>query len=336
MKKSLIEFRTKFLEKLHILLVSQWKILGIPFQDVKVKPSFVIDPEALLLLSLSLFRFYPREFDEVINWLNFDGNIINIQRLKNISKKLDFSSLPILSAVANFLSERQKQPKWKGLTGFANDKKQPLFYNINDFTSFPTFGDTEKAFLKHNYKRGKIQLRKHTKETHDNANNCLTIKLRRLFGVNVRSEIIGYLLLTNRGNSNKIANECFFLQKTVYEILKELEKGGFIFSTQKGKANFYKIEKQNWIKLLTATPPLPAFLNVVKIFYAYDLILKLLLENIEKDTATFEYLLRKNFIEFTQKLGEADFDFYITKHPTRLSEEEIYNTILKSIDNLLN
>ncbi|BBB33521.1 hypothetical protein TTHT_2082 [Thermotomaculum hydrothermale] len=335
MEKSLIEFRNKFFEKLYILLTSQWKILGIPFQNIKSKPNFIIDIEGLLLLSLSFFRLYPREFDEVINWLYYQGNIVNIQRLKNISQKKAFSSLSVLSAVADFLSENQKQPKWKGLTKFKNNKREVLFWD-KDLKPYPQFGENEETFLKHNYLRGKISLKNDIIFDCGTNSYFLNLKLRHLLGVNIRSEIISYLLLSNEGNSNSISNEIFFLQKSVYEILKELEKGNFIFPTKKGRAINYKIDKKNWLRFLNITEPLPDYLNIAKIFYAYDIILDFLFKSKEKSGISLEYSLKKAFNEFLKEIEESNLSLYLPEKTPHFTQREIYKTILKSIDKLLN
>ena len=64
----------------------------------------MLDPEALLLATTSLGRD-PRLFDEVLDWLNTNGQFINLQRLQNLGQR--FGDLTVLRAMAaHLLKER--------------------------------------------------------------------------------------------------------------------------------------------------------------------------------------------------------------------------------------
>ncbi len=71
-----------FQEQVLGFLWRQWSALGVagPSQSVD---RWMLDPEALLLATTSLGRD-PRLFDEVLDWLNTNGQFINLQRLQNL------------------------------------------------------------------------------------------------------------------------------------------------------------------------------------------------------------------------------------------------------------
>jgi hypothetical protein len=69
---SLTKFRTAVLNELLVFLWRQWSILGVPGQGTSEERR-VIDPEPLLLLSLSVCRYDARLFDEILDWLMING-----------------------------------------------------------------------------------------------------------------------------------------------------------------------------------------------------------------------------------------------------------------------
>ncbi len=326
-------YRDKFLEKLSSLLSTQWKMLGVPLTTNPEKINFVIDIEALILLSLTVFRFYPRIFDEVINWLYSNGTLVNTQRLKNILKAESFASKEIVSAVADFLATKKSQPKWKGLIKESNHPLQSLFLK-KDLSEYPQFGEDEPIFRKHNFTRGKITLRNNIiLEITDNP-SYQNLKLRLLFGVNTRAEIINYLLLAENGNSNNISRETFFYQKTVYDILKELNLSNLVFSTKKGKAVNFQLEKEKWYSFLNIKQNNFYFINLVYLYKGFELILQYLMSQPNNNSLLSEY----NFLKLSQKISEYLARSYLKfphiKNFVFSKEQEFFDVILQLIDSL--
>ena len=84
---SVIEFKHNFFDSLNEFLWRQWIQLGISGQPSTDAQRYVIDPEALLLFSSNFCRYDQRLYDLIIDWLNINGNFMNIQRLKAMQKK---------------------------------------------------------------------------------------------------------------------------------------------------------------------------------------------------------------------------------------------------------
>ena len=111
----LIKSKDQFQEHIYDFLWQEWSILGIA-GVAKSKDIRIIDPEALLLFSLSVCRYEPRLFDEILDWLFQNGHFINVQRLNQIQKKYDFNCGPQLSAIAELLAQKSSyRLKWSGL-----------------------------------------------------------------------------------------------------------------------------------------------------------------------------------------------------------------------------
>ena len=73
---SLTEFKATVLNGLLEFLWRQWSSLGVAGQDVPEERR-VIDPEPLLLLSLTVCRYDARLFDEILDWLTVNGEFMN-------------------------------------------------------------------------------------------------------------------------------------------------------------------------------------------------------------------------------------------------------------------
>ncbi len=94
-----MKFKNQFLNEILNFLWRQWAQLGIS-GHVEFEDKWIIDPEALLLFSLSICRYEPRLFDEIFDWLNVNSQFINVHRLNALQEEHQFNSGPQLSAIA--------------------------------------------------------------------------------------------------------------------------------------------------------------------------------------------------------------------------------------------
>jgi len=252
MEQSLISFRNRFREHLSSFLWRQWHALGVAGYEGALD-AWYIDPEALLLFSLTISRSEARLFDEVIDWLVTNGNFINIQRLKTILAKENFSSGKVLIPVAEIMSNEGKLLKWKGLVK-SSDTNEPVHENLffsADGSSVQMFGSPDKVFYKHGFNRGELKLRRHSQQVRNIHNTGVLFKLRALFGINVRCEIILYLLTHESAHPSKIARETYYAQKTVQDTLIDMVISGLLFVKPYGKEKHYWLKTDKWFEFLS-------------------------------------------------------------------------------------
>ncbi len=124
-----LEFRAYILDRLLDLLWRQWTALGVPGQTT-IEERRVVDPESLLLFSLTVGRYDARLFDEILDWLVVNGAFLNVQRLRNLLKRFDFQSQAQLSAISELLMKKSNDPlKWKRLASPRSPRNpEPLFF----------------------------------------------------------------------------------------------------------------------------------------------------------------------------------------------------------------
>src|SRR5258708_9497978 len=114
MNQPLKAFKQEYQNLLVNFLWRQWSALGVAGQPVG-EDAWIIDPEALLLLTCTLGRHEPRLFDEMLDWLRENGRFINVMRLKRILQMEKFAGERILAAVAGVLAKGTEATKWKML-----------------------------------------------------------------------------------------------------------------------------------------------------------------------------------------------------------------------------
>src|ERR1700728_1735772 len=114
MNPSLTTFKCEYQTLLLDFLWRQWSAIGVA-GHARTEDNCIIDPEALLLLTCTVGRHDARLFDEMLDWLQVNGWLINVMRLKRILRTEKFAGAPVLAAVAGLLAKGAEVPKWRQL-----------------------------------------------------------------------------------------------------------------------------------------------------------------------------------------------------------------------------
>jgi len=238
----------------------EWTALGVAGQD-RVVLDHVVDPEALVLFTCSLGRYDQRLFDEVMDWLTQNGRFLNIQRMRNILRREAFGSADVLSAVADWLSQRNASVKWKLLakTEVPKDESQVLFY-LPDGRPLPQSSDIDATFLEHGFIRSPIALRGHSRSFPPDAVPCLVLKTRALFGINARCDVLTYLALNGAGHPREVARELYFSQKAIHDVMTDMACSGVVHSSKGGRERTFRLNA-GALSFLTGEKKPPGWIN---------------------------------------------------------------------------
>lgn len=241
MATPLQRFRDEYRETLLRFLWREWSALGVAGQE-HVALHHVVDPEALVLFTCSLGRYDQRLFDEVMDWLTKNGRFLNIQRMRNILRKESFGGGSVLAAIADWLSQRDAPLKWKLLASTPNrqTKSQSLFF-LPDSRPLPQRGKPEPTFLKHGFTRNTLQVRGYSQTFSPDAPACLFLKMRALFGVNARCDILTYLALNKTGHPREVARELYYSQKAIHDVMTEMACSGVVLSSRAARERTFRI-----------------------------------------------------------------------------------------------
>jgi hypothetical protein len=251
MNPSLITFKEDYQELLLSFLWRQWAALGVAGHGSTNDP-WAIDPEALLLFSCTLARYEARLFDEILDWTNTNGDAVNIQRLRTMSGQRLFAGQDVLSAVAGLMAVGRRSPKWKNLARLPENTKeaQPLFFHKSG-EPMESFGNVDEDFKRYGFLRGKVELRGHTQPVRVIRNTGMIFKLRYLWGINARCEIILYLLIHDGGHPRKISRDICYFQKTVQDTLVDMARSDLVYVRPVGKEKHYWLKTDKWLDFLS-------------------------------------------------------------------------------------
>jgi hypothetical protein len=114
-------------------------------------------------------------------------------------------------------------------------------------------GEVEAHFLKWGLRRGRLGLRGHSQPFAPLGRGNLLVQLRALLGVNVRAEMVAYLLTHESGHSAEMARAAYYHQRTVQQVLGEMHRSGVVELRETGREKRYWIRAAEWRALLRRT-----------------------------------------------------------------------------------
>ncbi len=271
MNTSLSEFKKTILESLLDLLWRQWTAIGVSGYG-NAEESKVVDPEALLLLTLTVARYDARLFDEVLDWLEINGDYLNVQRLQNLVKQFNFQAKAELSAVAELLGKRSSVVlKWKKLsTKYSQDGESPLFY-MKDGRPMPSLSDYDETFHRHGLLRPPVKQRKLSQQFPREGMPALLLRLRALLGLNLRCEILCLLGSVDEIHPSLIAKLIGQNPRSTQNALAEMVRSGVVQVRTSSREKIYSLSPGVLDQLLRLDGFTP-WRNSVPLFRALEIL----------------------------------------------------------------
>ena len=251
MNPSLKEFKGEYQSRLLDFLWCQWSALGVAGQT-SPDHQRILDPEGLLLLTCTVGRYDVRLFDEMLDWLQANGWLINVMRLKRILRTEKFTGERVLAAVAGVLAKGRETPKWKQLAGWTEQPlvTEKLFFG-EDGTPLPAIGEPEPLFARYGWERGPLRLRGHSQEFRPTEPATLALQLRALLGINVRCEIVLYLLTHDAAHPSQIARDAYYFERAVQGTLADMSRSGVLQVRATGREKYYWLKQDSWKQVLS-------------------------------------------------------------------------------------
>jgi len=265
------EFKKTVLDRLLGLLWRQWTALGVSGYSSS-EESKVVDPEALLMLTLTIARHDARLFDEVLEWLDVNGAFVNVQRLQNLVNQYDFQAKSQISAVAQMLGRKSSFTlKWKNLASeHLLDENTPLFF-MKDGHPMATPDDTDEAFRNHGLLRPVFTKRGVAQPFPRQGMPSLLLRLRALFGVNLRCEILCLLGSVEEIHPSLIAKLIGQAPRTTQNLLSGMVRSGAVQVRTSAREKLYSLSPDTLDKLLRPNGPTP-WVNSVPLFRAIEIL----------------------------------------------------------------
>ncbi len=264
MGNRLEEFKGRFQNVLLDFLWRQWSSLGMAGYP-QMSDAWIIDPEALLCCTCILGRLDSRLFDETLDWLRENGGLLHLSRLKSISEIPELECKRTLSAMALHLGNKAGTQKWKALVLDSNGPENPAPF-FSKAGQVPPSLQPDRHFASQGWLRGQFNFSGKSAKASGNGSSNLLIRMRSLFGVNARAEIITYLLRYGSGHPHEIARKTHYFVKTVQDALVQMRDSGLIRVRSEAGRKIYSLEREAWKPLLFPSNDIPEFFDWPLIF----------------------------------------------------------------------
>ena len=219
------ELRLRLREAVLDLLWEQWGALGAAGLSLAKKVPFVVDPEALLLATMRFGAGEARLTDEVLDWLSTNGGLISLQRLKNLQTSSRVGPREGLVELGSFM-EQQGFRNWKTL---------------------PTWAGKVSSRSGQSWVTETSELREMSVVPDVGREECFLLRMRSVFGVSARPEVLIWLLTHEEGYAAEIARDTGWFSKSVQAILNDLELAGLVISHPEGKRKVFSLSRRNGI-----------------------------------------------------------------------------------------
>lgn len=250
----LTSFRKAFIEAVLDLLWIHWTTLGVFGQAPRAEDR-PIDPEALIIPTVSFGRFDPRLFDAFIEWWTINEDWLSSTRLQRFKSGLDMEEQRILSGVVESVLIQRSPRKWHGLVGPLDEDQwpkngKPLFL-MKDGRPLATVASVpDPIFRRFGFIRPKIEMRGVAEPVPMRHPGNLRLRLRGLFGVTSRAEITLFLLTHRSGHPRQIARHAHYSYNPVANALKQLAIAGYLLRHRRNREVEYELAREEWMKFL--------------------------------------------------------------------------------------
>jgi len=250
----------------------QWASLG-SFIDFNRAARSMVDPEALLFISLCLRHRERRLWDVLGSWAKHGSNLFSIQRVKNLQKRFPDQVNDRLSEFATMAKTVGKDHRWRSLAGA---DPGPAVRTSDLWKAYPSAWQSP----------------------------ALVIRMRLGLGVGIVADILSFLISIkgDRASVRTMANATDYSVRSVRRTTVNMAAGQLIERTGE-KPVQYRANIEKWSDPLGVGEDPPRWRFWQKI---YSLAATLIIgeENGEWDGQS-EYMLSSSLRDLVEKHGEA-------------------------------
>jgi hypothetical protein len=227
----------------------QWAQLGV-FAPTSRRDQTAADPEALLLFTFEVGRSDPRLFDETLDWLLTNERIVSVQRLRNLCRDDDDRDLVEASLLWLARQRPRSRPATPPRERRASDPR-PLYYDVARHVHEP-----DEAFLAVGLLKPATEPSKKSRPPDPDTPINFAFRMRHLFGVGSRAEIVRYLVTAPATDTSAlgIADAAAYAKRNVNETLTSLVASRVVTVYEQGNERRYYPDRALWGPFLRLQP----------------------------------------------------------------------------------
>jgi hypothetical protein len=262
---TLSELRERVWRELLDFTWRQWAQAGVSASTSGLD-RWAIDPEALTLFTIGIARRDPRLFDEVLDWLVTNRQLLSLQRLKNLGRRFPLD-VKLVEAVTAWTGYSSALPEAVAQRNQAEE--EPVF--APDILSF--IGEPDPIFAKYGYIRPRVVPSGKSREPDVRIPANFSFQLRRLFGPGSRAEVMKVLLTLEEGylDAARIADEAGFAKRNINDTLSDLVAARVVKARWSKHERHFIAYRDKWATLLEVGPSakfMPEFMSWVHLLPA--------------------------------------------------------------------
>jgi hypothetical protein len=145
-----------------------------------------------------------------------------------------------------------------------------LFFG-EDGQPLPALGEPEPHFARYGWHRGPLRLCGYSQEFRPAETANLILQLRALLGINVRSEILAYLLTHAAAHPSQIAREAYYFDRAVQRTLADMSWSGVVQVRASSREKHYSLKPEPWLQMLgRGAEPAPKWITWPPLFSALE------------------------------------------------------------------
>lgn len=225
----------------------EWAQMGV-FLTGGRRGTWAQDPEALLVFSLEVARDDARLFDELLDWLRVNGDVVSGRRLAALARH--DPALPIVRAAVERAAQHGSPLRLGSGHVMPHGEPVPLFRNAG----LP--GRADEIFLAHGFLKPPTAPSGKSAAPNVGLPINLAFRLRRHFGVNARAEIVRFLLTTAVPDATTLAISvaAASTKRNVSDALASLAAAGDVERYWVGNEARYRLDRGRWARFLGLDP----------------------------------------------------------------------------------
>jgi len=228
----------------------EWSTLGV-LGTTTAETRWLIDPEVLLLLTSEIGRHEARLFDEVMDWLRANSRWINTQRLRSLHIKQDIGDACVLAAIARSMMEHDPATKWRKLSQLAEPRNPPeVLFRLGCRGLLSAVDEPDPVFEGYGLLRPARASRSLAQPVLMKQPCALLFRLRALFGLGMRADILCYLLTHDGAHPSGVAQALGYSQKRVQDTMVEMAESGQLQVRPSGRMKIYWLDRRQWAEFL--------------------------------------------------------------------------------------
>lgn len=223
---SLKEYRIRFLDGVVDLLWRQWSALGVS-SHADADARVILDLDALVVFSSWAARYDERLYDLILSWLIVNGDAVNLQRLKALAKKSEYTDAASLRYIAGTVAHCGSR-KWAALADASSrHDPEPLFLSADgaDESFCPRY---DELALRYGFVRIPFESRNLVIKPDATAPATTILRLRGLCGISARADVLAALIKGEPMTTAELAAFCGYTWKSINEALQELCASGLL------------------------------------------------------------------------------------------------------------